>query len=98
MDMLYYEQPVFVLLPILLLLWQTLVYFLKKKTQISSLVDLLLSGIGVVGHAVAIFVILMNDGTLSDALLLVLLSGAFSLFLSPKANSDKNKTDEEENN
>lgn len=97
MDMLYYEQPVFVLLPMILLFWQIFVYFLNKKTHILPFVELLLSGIGAVGHAVAILVILMNGGTLSDALLLVLLSGTVSLFLSPKANTT-NKTDKEENN
>lgn len=95
--MLYYEQPVFVLLPMILLFWQIFVYFLKKKIHTLPFVELLFSGIGVVGHAVAISVILMNDGSLSDALLLVLLSGTVSLFLSPKANST-NKTVEEENN
>lgn len=93
MDMLYYEKPIFILLPIIFLLWQTLVYILNKKTNIAPNVNLIFSGIGVVGHAVAIFVIFMNNGSLLDALLLVLLSGAFALFLSPKVNTHENKTD-----
>ena len=92
--MLYYEQPIFALFPIILSLWQILVYFLNKKMQFSSISNLILSGITVVAHAISITVVLMNNGTLYDALLLVLLSGAISLFLSPKPN----KTDKEKNN
>ena len=92
--MLYYEQPIFALFPIILSLWQILVYFLNKKTPFSSFIILILSGITVVAHAISITVVLMNNGTLYDALLLVLLSGTVSLFLSPKPN----KTDKEEEN
>ena len=96
MDMLYYEQPVFVLFPILLSVWQIAVYFIKKKIHFSYLGDLIVSCICVVGHAAAITVILMNGGTFYHTLLLVLLSGVISLFLSPKANTPVNKTDEED--
>ncbi len=95
MDMVYYEQPAFVLFPILLLSWQVFCYWLRKELPLSALVDVALTGIGVVGHAVAISVILLNDGTLSDVLLLALLSGALSLFLSPKPNQTDNMTEEE---
>lgn len=97
MDMVYFEKPVFVLIPILLLAWQILVYFINKKSDISSFVDLILNGIGVVAHAVAIFVIFMAGGDLYDVLALVLLSGALALILSPKENLVA-KTDKEENN
>lgn len=94
MDMLYYKQPIFLLFPIVLLSWQIIVYFLKKKKNFSSTIDLVLSGIGVVGHAAAITIIFINDGTLSDALLLVLLSSMLSLFLSPKPNITEEKGEE----
>ncbi|MBO5020998.1 MAG: hypothetical protein J6D52_10080 [Clostridia bacterium] len=97
MDMVYFERPVFVLFPILLLLWQLLTYWLNKKTQISPLTDIVLTSIGVIGHAAAITVILLGGGTLSDALLLVLLSGSLSMFLSPKPNKTANKTQEGNN-
>ena len=83
MDMIYFEHPLFVLFPILLLSLQVLSFLLKKKRQISPTLDTVLAGIGVVGHAVAITVILLNGGTLSDVLVLVLLTGALSLLLSP---------------
>jgi len=97
MDMIYFEQPIFVLFPILLLFWQICIFWLKKKNKISPLADILLASIGVVGHAVAISVIFLNAGSLSDALLLVLLSGALSLFLSPKPNKTANKSEGENN-
>ena len=97
MDMVYFEKPIFILLPVFLLLWQILVYFIKKKKQVSGFVDLILNGIGVLGHAIAITVILMNGGKLSDVLILVLLSGAFSLLLSPKPNVTENKKKEDKN-
>ena len=97
MDMVYYEQPVLVLFPILLLLWQVFCYWLKKRIQISSLADIALTGIGVAGHAVAICVILLNDGSLSDVLLLVLLSSAVALLLSPNPNKAENISEEEDN-
>lgn len=93
--MIYCEQPIFALFPILLLLWQIFTYWLKRKKQISSPLDITLTGIGVVGHTTAISVILLNNGTLSDVLLLVLLSGAFSLLLSPKPNKISSKTEED---
>lgn len=97
MDMVYYNQPVFLLFPILLIFWQFFVYWLKKKIQISPLADTILASIGVVGHAAAITVILLNGGTLSDALILVLLSGTVSLFLSPKPNKTANNQEEDNN-
>lgn len=82
--MIYVERPVFALFPLLLLLWQVGLYVLRKHVRCSALVDTLLTGIGVVGHAVAITVILLSGGALSDVLLLVLGSGALALTLSPK--------------
>jgi hypothetical protein len=92
--MLYIEKPIFILLPIILSAWQILVYFINKKINLSDLVNLILNGIAVVGHAVAIFVIFMSGGDLYDALAIVLLSGALSLLLSPKADA----VGKEENN
>ena len=83
MDSIYISKPLFVLFVLLLVAWQIFLYFLKKKTTLSSLVEIILTGIGVLAHAVAITVILLFGGTLSDALVLVLLSGAVSLALSP---------------
>ena len=97
MDMLYYEQPVFILFPVVLLVWQLAVYFLKKKLRISLIADILLTALTVVAHAIIITVIFINEGTLSDALALVLLSGVFSLLLSPKHNATENKVEEDEN-
>lgn len=94
MDMIYFEKPIFLLFPILLSFWQIFVYFLKKKRQVSSFLNILLTSISVVGHAVAISVILLNDGTLSDALLLVLVSGALSLILSQKPNESTKEIEE----
>lgn len=92
--MLYIEKPIFILLPIILSAWQILVYFINKKINLSDLVNLILNGIAVVGHAVGIFVIFMSGGDLYDALAIVLLSGALSLLLSPKADA----VGKEENN
>lgn len=92
--MLYIEKPIFILLPIILSAWQILVYFINKKINLSDLVNLILNGIAVVGHAVAIFLIFMSGGDLYDALAIVLLSGALSLLLSPKADA----VGKEENN
>lgn len=92
MDMVYYEQPVLLLFPILLLLWQVFGFLLKKKVQLSPLADIALAGVGVVGHAVAISVVFLSGGTLSDTLLLVLLSGTLSLALSPKPNTADDQT------
>jgi len=93
--MIYCEQPLFVLCPILLLLWQGFTYWLKKQKRVSSLVDTVLTGVGAVGHAVAITLILLGDGTLSDVLLLVLLSGTVALWLSPTPNKATDKAQEE---
>lgn len=84
--MIYLEQPIFLLFPIVLLLWQVFLCFFKKRRKLSTILNTLLDGIGVLGHAVAITLIFLNNGTLSDALLLVLLSSAVSLFLSPTPN------------
>ncbi len=83
MDMVYFEHPLFALFPILLLAWQFFLYFLKKKATLSQILELLLTSIGIMGHAVAITVFLLFDGTLSDVLVLVLLSATLSLILSP---------------
>ena len=94
MDMIYFEKPLFILLPLILSLWQIAVYLLKKKASLTPFKSIILDGIGAIGHAVAITIILMNDGTLSDALLLVLLSGTLALFLSPKAGENKKQREE----
>ncbi len=82
--MIYVERPVFALFPLALLLWQVLVFVLRKHVRFPSLVDTLLTGVGLVGHAAAVSVILLGGGALSDALLLVLGSGTLALALSPK--------------
>ncbi len=94
MDMLFYKQPIYLLFPIMLLLWQLLAYFLNKKINLSGAAKILITAIGAIGHVVAITVILLN-GTLSDALLLVLLSTALSLFLSPNPKTSANSTERE---
>ena len=83
MDMIYFEQPIFVLFPVFLIAWQLFLYFLNKKTAVAPIPQIILTGIGVVAHTVAITVILLFGGTLSDVLVLVLLTGALSLVLSP---------------
>ncbi len=83
MDMIYFEQPLFVLFPVLLLALQIFTFLLNKKRKLSALLNTILAGIGVLGHAVAITLILLFGGTLSDVLVLVLLTGALSLVLSP---------------
>jgi ABC-type enterobactin transport system permease subunit len=83
MDMIYFEQPLFVLFPVFLIFWQLFLYFLNKKTTVAPIPQIILTGIGVVAHAVAITVILLFGGTLSDVLVLVLLTGSLSLVLSP---------------
>ncbi len=87
--MIYVERPVFALAPLVLLLWQAVLYVLCKRGRCSALVDTLLTGVGAVGHAVAIAVILLAGGTLSDVLLLVLFSGALALALSPKPTKEE---------
>ena len=82
MDMLYFKQPIFLLLPVILLTWILLTCLLKRKNKLSKSAEIIMAAIGVVFHAAAITVILLK-GTLSDALLLVLLSSALTLFLSP---------------
>lgn len=96
MDMVYFEHPLFILFPIFLLLWQIFVFLLKKRINISSIVYTLLTSVSVICHAIAISVILIKDGTLADALLLVLLSGTLTLLLSPKQNETANIKEEEE--
>ena len=95
--MLYFEKPIFILLPVLLLVWQLAVYLLKKKLKMSLIADFLLTAFTVVAHAASITVIFINEGALSDALALVLLSGVFSLLFSPKHNATENKVEEDEN-
>ncbi len=82
--MIYVEQPLFAAIPLILLAWQVLLYLLRRRVRLSATVDILLTGVGLLGHAVAITVILLGGGTLSDALLTVLFSGALALALSPK--------------
>ena len=86
MDMIYFEQPLFVLFPLLLLALQIFTFLLNKKRKPSALLNTILADIGVLGHAVAITLILLFGGTLSDVLVLVLLSGGLSLALSPNPN------------
>lgn len=87
--MIYIERPVFALFPLLLLLWQVVLYVLRKHGRCSALVDTLLTGVGAVGHAVAITTILLSGGALADVLLLVLCSGALALALSPKPTKEE---------
>lgn len=82
--MIYVEQPLFAAIPLVLLAWQVLLYLLRRRVRLSATVDILLTGIGLLGHAVAITVLLLGGGTLSDALLTVLCSSALALALSPK--------------
>lgn len=89
MDLIYISKPLFVLFPLLLVAWQVFLFLLKKKTTLSSLAEVILTGIGALGHAAAITVILLYGGTLSDVLVLVLLSGAVSLLLSPTPNKEE---------
>lgn len=98
MDLVYLEKPILILFPVILLAWQFLVYLLSKKKKFSFFVNALLIGVSTVGHAIAITVILMSGGTLSDALILVLLSGTFSLILSEKVGNASSKADKEEKN
>ena len=81
--MIYIERPAFAVFPLVLLVWQVLLYVLRKHALFSTVVGICLTGIGAVGHAVAITVILLSGGSLSDVLLLVLGSGALALALSP---------------
>ena len=94
MDMLYLKQPLFLLFPIVLVFWQLLTYYLKIKIHISLKTEFFLTVIGVLLHTISITVILLNNGSLSDVLLLVLLSGVLSLLLSPKPNKTKVEEDE----
>lgn len=87
--MIYVDQPVFALFPLVLLLWQIGLYVLRKHGRCSALVDMLLTGVGAVGHAVAITAILLAGGALADVLLLVLGSGALALALSPKPTKEE---------
>lgn len=89
MDLIYISKPLFVLFPLLLTAWQVFLFFIKKNRSLSALLEIMLASIGVVGHAVAITVILLYGGTLSDALVLVLLSGAVALALSPKQEKEE---------
>ncbi len=98
MDLVYLEKPILILFPVILLAWQLLVYLLSKKKKFSFFVNTLLTGVSTMGHAIAITVILMSGGTLSDALILVLLSGTFSLILSEKVGNASDKADKEEKN
>ena len=95
MDMIYCEQPVFVLFPVLLTVFQIVLVWLDRKKRVSSTVHAVLTGICLVGHAAAIAVILLYGGTLSDVLLLVLLSGTVALCLSPTPNKTADTTEEE---
>ena len=89
MDLIYIAKPLFVLFPLLLVAWQVFLFLLRKKNTLSSLTEVILTGIGALGHAAAITVILLYSGTLSDVLVLVLLSGAVSLLLSPTPNKEE---------
>lgn len=89
MDLIYIAKPLFVLFPLLLVAWQVFLFLLRKKNTLSSLTEVILTGIGALAHAAAITVILLYSGTLSDVLVLVLLSGAVSLLLSPTPNKEE---------
>ena len=82
--MIYVERPLFAVLPLVLVLWQVAVYAFGKRKPLTGMLAFIGVGVAVVGHAAAITVILLMGGTLSDALLLVLLSGVVSLVLSEK--------------
>jgi len=96
MDTIFIEKPFFLIFPIALLLLQIAIFVLNKKNKGTAFISTLLVSVCLVGHAVAVTVILLFGGTLSDALLLVLFSGALSLLLSPKPN--KNDREQEGNN
>ena len=93
--MIYLKQPFFLLLPILLSLFQIIIYFLSKKGTVSPFIKKLLTYACVAAHAVAISLTLLLGGTLYDALILVLISALLSLLLSPEP--DKSDKGEEKN-
>ena len=86
MDMIYFEQPLFVLFPVVLLTLQFITFILNRKKQLSPTFQTVFAGVIAVLYAVFITIILLNGGTLSDVLVLVLLGGSFSLALSPNPN------------
>ena len=93
MDIFYLKQPLFLLLPVLLLLFQVIIYLLSKKDVVSLAVNKLLNYLCVAAHAAAISLILLLGGRLYDALILVLASALLSLFLSPKPNKTEKRED-----
>lgn len=95
MDTIYLKQPIFLLLPILLSLFQIIIYFLSRNDVVSPFVNKMLTYVCVAAHAAAISLILLLGGTLYDALILVLISALLSLLLSPEP--DKSDKGEEKN-
>lgn len=89
MNMIYFEHPLFVLFPIILLSLQFLTFLLNRKRKLSYWGHTLLAGFVVALHAISITVFLLNDGTVADVLVLVLLSGVLALFLSPTPNKSE---------
>ena len=76
LDAIYFEKPVFLLIPLVLLLLQVLSGILRAPVYLTA--------ISAIGHAVGIALIMINGGTLSDVLVLVLITGLTALAFCPK--------------
>ena len=87
MDSIYFTKPILLLIPLIILILHVLAWKLKSP--------LWLTAVNAAVHAVGISLILLQGGDMTDALVLVLVSGFAALLLSPlpkkneKAGEDK---------
>ena len=94
MDMIYTQYPLFLLFPILLVLWQIVTMCIKKKLPGKAVLEWIFTGISAIGHAAAIVLILLNGGKMEDVLVLVLLTGFVTLLLCEKPEAKSKETED----
>ncbi len=91
MDAIYFEKPILLVIPIVLLIWQAVSHFIFKKSGTKTLTHIL-SGVNAALHAIGLSIIMISGGTLEDALVLVLASGLLTIALCPVPASETEET------
>ncbi len=84
MDAIYFEKPILLIIPIVLLAWQIASHFASVKLQSSKNAVLLIGGFNAALHAVGITILMLMGGTMNDVLVMVLLTGFTAILLCPK--------------
>ncbi|MBQ8509794.1 MAG: hypothetical protein IJ493_07805 [Clostridia bacterium] len=82
MDFIYFEQPILLIIPAILLALQVLSRFLRAPMWLTA--------VSCLGHTAGIVILLLWGGTLEDVLVLVLLTATVGMLACPIPGKEDN--------